>query len=135
MADTERVICRRTDLADGGVAVKFTIARENPSAALPCFAIAFKGAAYAYVNSCPHRGTELDWQPGEVFEETGLYLICATHGALFAPESGLCVAGPCQGARLQPLAIKVCGNDVVLSDRSANIGHHIATKNVTHERE
>ena len=128
MAATARVICRLDDLAEGGRAVKFTIASGEPAFQTPCFAIAFNGTVYAYVNSCPHRGTELDWQPGEVFEETGLYLMCATHGALFEPDSGLCVAGPCHGARLQSLAIDLCGNDVVLSDRSANSGDLTATK-------
>ena len=128
MAATERVICRRGDLAEGGRAVKFTIASGEPAIQIPCFAIAFDGAVHAYVNSCPHRGTELDWQPGAVFEETGLYLTCATHGALFEPDSGFCVAGPCFGARLQSLAIDVCGNDVVLSDGSANVGNITATK-------
>jgi len=68
-----------------------------------------------YVNICPHRGTSLDWQPGEVFDETGLYLICATHGALFEPDSGLCVAGPCQGAHLQKIPVKIEGGQVVLA--------------------
>ena len=115
MAETERVICRIDELVEGGLAVKFTIALSEPARDLPCFAIAFNGVVYAYVNSCPHRGTELDWQAGQVFDETGLYLICATHGALFEPDSGLCVGGPCHGAHLRPLAIKVSGTDVVLS--------------------
>ena len=115
MAETERVICRIDELVEGGLAVKFTIALSNPVRELPCFVIAFDGAVYAYVNSCPHQSTELDWQAGQVFEETGLYLICATHGALFSPDSGLCVGGPCHGAHLTPLAIKVSGTDVVLS--------------------
>src|SRR6185312_16085931 len=39
------------------------------------------GMVRVYVNRCPHMGTELDWQPGDFFEESGLYLVCATHGA------------------------------------------------------
>ena len=30
----------------------------------------------------------------------GKYLICATHGAVFAPATGECLLGPCQGDRL-----------------------------------
>ena len=114
MATTTRVICKRDALVDGGVATRFTIPLYAPARDAPCFVVACDGDVYAYVNSCPHRGTELDWQPGEVFEETGLYLMCATHGALFEPRNGLCVAGPCHGARLQSVAINVVGNDVVL---------------------
>ena len=121
MAATTRVVCKRDALLDGGVATRFTIALFEPARDTPCFVVACDGDVYAYVNSCPHRGTELDWQPGEVFEETGLYLMCATHGALFEPRSGLCVAGPCHGARLQSVAINVVGNDVVLIDSGAKL--------------
>ena len=114
MAEHQRIICRADELTDGGRAVRFTLPIGEPAQELACFVIAYDGKVYGYVNSCPHRGTELDWQAGEVFEETGLYLMCATHGALFEPDSGLCVGGPCQGAKLRPLAITVLGNDVVL---------------------
>lgn len=121
MAATSRVICQRDALLDGGIATRFTIPLSEPARDAPCFVVAYDGDVYAYVNSCPHRGTELDWQPGEVFEETGLYLMCATHGALFGPTNGLCVAGPCHGARLQSVAIKVVGNDVVLVDSGPDL--------------
>ncbi|MEQ1518319.1 MAG: Rieske 2Fe-2S domain-containing protein [Usitatibacteraceae bacterium] len=114
MAETERVICRIDELVDGGRAVRFETRLPEPARDLPCFAVSYDGNVYAYVNFCPHRGTELDWQLGEVFDESGLYLVCATHGALFEPESGTCIAGPCFGDRLRRLPIKLVGNDVVL---------------------
>jgi nitrite reductase/ring-hydroxylating ferredoxin subunit len=49
---------------------------------------------------------ELDWVPGKFFDDGGLYLICATHGAMYEPDSGQCVGGPCRGARLEPLAVR-----------------------------
>lgn len=64
------------------------------------FAVRKDGKAYAYLNNCPHQGTELDWQEGEFFDESTLYLICATHGAVFYPDSGFCCAGPCKGRSL-----------------------------------
>ena len=63
------------------------------------------GAHHAYVNRCPHAGTPLDWWPNEFFTEDGQYLICATHGAVFAPDSGVCLEGPCPGARLERLVV------------------------------
>ena len=103
MAEGERLICASGDLAEGGAGVRFRLA---PGAAEEKgFAVRHRGAVHAYVNTCPHAGTELDWQPGEFFEEAGLYLICSTHGALFEPRDGYCVAGPCRGASLQPLEI------------------------------
>jgi nitrite reductase/ring-hydroxylating ferredoxin subunit len=33
--------------------------------------------------------------------------MCSTHGALFRVEDGVCLAGPCQGDRLEPYPIVV----------------------------
>ena len=30
------------------------------------------------------------------------HLVCATHGAIFRIEDGVCLAGPCQGDQLEP---------------------------------
>jgi nitrite reductase/ring-hydroxylating ferredoxin subunit len=114
MADTERLICRRDALVDGGKAIKF--AAERDGRVLACFVVAYDNGVFAYLNVCPHRGTELDWQPGEVFEESGLYLICATHGALFEPNGGLCVGGPCQGAKLTSVPVVVDDQQVWLGE-------------------
>ena len=100
MARIERLICDSPALRDGGRGVRFVVGGEEKG-----FAIRFRGRARAYVNRCPHLGTELDWQPAEFFEDSGLYLICSTHGALFEPDNGFCLAGPCRGASLQPLEI------------------------------
>jgi nitrite reductase/ring-hydroxylating ferredoxin subunit len=48
---------------------------------------------------------ELDWQHGEFFDDSKLYLICATHGALYAPESGHCLGGRCNGKGLEPVSV------------------------------
>ena len=103
MARRERLICASAALVEAGPGVRFAAASLGGEE--KGFAIRHGGIACAYVNRCPHAGTELDWQPGEFFEETGLYLICSTHGALFEPRNGFCVAGPCRGATLQPLDI------------------------------
>jgi nitrite reductase/ring-hydroxylating ferredoxin subunit len=41
---------------------------------------------------------ELDWQPNRFFDETGRWLLCGTHGAVYWPDSGECAGGPCRGA-------------------------------------
>lgn len=104
MAGGERLICASSALEEGGRGVRFGLDPAFPGGERG-FAVRHGGKVHAYVNRCPHMGTELDWQPGEFFEEAGLYLICSTHGALFEPKDGFCVAGPCRGASLQPLAI------------------------------
>lgn len=112
MGNPSHAICERAALSDGGPAVRFEIERAGQR--IPCIAIAFDGVAFAYRNHCPHRGTELDWQPGEVFDESGLYLVCATHGAVFDPATGVCVGGPCHGASLSRIQINVENHLVVL---------------------
>ena len=98
----KRLICGSAEVADGGPGVRFAIDASGDEKG---FVVRHMGRVAGFVNRCPHVGTELDWNPGEFFEETGLYLICSTHGALFEPNNGYCVAGPCRGASLQPLEI------------------------------
>ena len=130
MVDGERLIAASADLPDGGKGVRFAI-RE----AVNGFAVRFCGTVYAYVNRCPHAGTELDWQPGEFFggvpptgtesDNTGLYLVCSTHGALFEPSTGYCVAGPCRGASLEPLQVREREGQVFLERAGPTIDTHI----------
>ncbi|HEX8010816.1 MAG TPA: Rieske 2Fe-2S domain-containing protein [Casimicrobiaceae bacterium] len=103
MARRERLICRSDALLDGGAGVRFEIRRAGVT--LPAFAIRFRGAVHAYLNECRHQATELDWNPGEFFDAGRLYLICATHGALYQPDTGWCVDGPCRGARLGAVTV------------------------------
>lgn len=63
-------------------------------------AVQWDGQFHVYLNRCPHLGVELNWMPDQFMDSDGALLMCATHGALFAPESGDCLAGPCQGQAL-----------------------------------
>lgn len=98
MADESGVVCAATELVDGGKGVRFNLPWGRK--ALPAFAIRFQGKVHAYLNLCPHQGTELDWVEGQFFDDSQLYLLCATHGAAFMPASGYCCAGPCKGQKL-----------------------------------
>ena len=64
------------------------------------FIVNVDGALHAYVNRCRHVPAGLDWVENQFFTEDGRYLQCATHGALYVPESGECVAGPPCGKTL-----------------------------------
>lgn len=112
MARCERLICGSEALIEGAAGVRFALRRLE--GAEKGFAVRYRGAVRAYVNHCPHMGTELDWEPGRFFEASGLYLVCSTHGALFEPETGLCVAGPCRGACLEPLQTRERNGQVLL---------------------
>ncbi len=97
-----------------GRTAKFALAR---AAGQPVggFVVNHGGSHYAYVNRCPHAGTELDRHPNQFLTEDGHLLVCGTHGAVFAPETGVCVEGPCPGARLEPLRVARDGDDLVIT--------------------
>ena len=122
MARDERLICASAALVERGTGVRFRIVPHAPEER--GFVIRSGGQVHGYVNECPHVGTELDWQPGEFFDIAGLYLVCSTHGALFEPGTGFCVAGPCRGAALRPLAIREHDGQVYLAASGPNDEDH-----------
>jgi nitrite reductase/ring-hydroxylating ferredoxin subunit len=97
------VICSSAALSDCEEGIRFRIAIGAQT--LPAFAIRHRGRVYAYVNRCAHQGVELDWKEGYFFDSDREFLICATHGALYRPDSGMCVGGPCKGGALVSLAV------------------------------
>ena len=103
MAAGERLICDSVALVDGGNGVRFEVDWQGRQE--PAFVIRFRGQVHAYLNRCSHVPIEIDWQHGQFFDFTGLYLVCSTHGALYAPESGACLGGRCNGKGLRPLAV------------------------------
>jgi nitrite reductase/ring-hydroxylating ferredoxin subunit len=78
--------------------------------------IRHQGKIYAYLNRCAQIGVELDWREGEFFDDSGVYLICSTHGAIYEPHTGFCVGGPCKGKSLQRLEIEERDGNIFLKD-------------------
>lgn len=79
------------------------------------FVVNAGGRFYAYVNRCAHAGTPLDLWPNDFFTEDGRLLICATHGALYEPDTGACAGGPCGGGALAALPVRVEDGLVVVT--------------------
>ncbi|MBE8716385.1 Rieske (2Fe-2S) protein [Cellvibrio polysaccharolyticus] len=79
---------------------------------LAIFAVRQYGVIHLYQNRCPHRGISLEWLEHQFLDASGELIQCATHGALFLPESGLCVSGPCRGQSLIPIAFTVIDGGV-----------------------
>lgn len=103
-------VCDAAALADGGRGVRFALrAFGQPAGG---FVVRYQGQPVAYLNRCAHVPIELDWNEGEFFTAGGAHLMCATHGALYAPESGRCVGGPCRGGRLHPIAVQECAGKI-----------------------
>jgi len=55
------------------------------------------------------RRLSLDWSPGNFLSSDRSRIVCANHGAEFVIETGVCIAGPCLGARLE--AVMICVRD------------------------
>lgn len=72
------------------------------------------GNTRAYRNVCPHMRAILDAGKGNFFDESGTRLICRVHGALFDPETGLCVEGPCQGESLSAVEFQIDGEEAII---------------------
>jgi nitrite reductase/ring-hydroxylating ferredoxin subunit len=92
-------LCKSTDLLDRGDAVPFDVVYCGRTAR--GFAVRFEGQVYAYLNQCAHVPMEMDYQPNRFFDSTGQFLICATHGALYRPQTGECRGGPCRGGLIK----------------------------------
>lgn len=103
MAGGERLICASAALVDGGDGVRFEI--EHRGAMAGAFVVRFHGTPRAFLNRCAHVPMELDWNAGKFFDLSRTALICSTHGAVYDPVSGVCIAGPCRGKRLEAIAI------------------------------
>jgi len=107
--DDLQPLCNSGDLLEAGQAVPFDVVYAGQTCR--AFAVRFKGSVCAYLNRCTHVAMELDWQPNRVFDATGQWLLCASHGAAYAPDTGQCAGGPCQGGLVK---IHLVDNDGVV---------------------
>lgn len=72
-------------------------------------------AVWGFVDSCPHTGQPLSLFGDRYFTREGDRLLCSGHGALFRPEDGECVAGPCEGRGLTPWPVVVRDGEVTVA--------------------
>ncbi|MBL8670545.1 MAG: Rieske 2Fe-2S domain-containing protein [Alphaproteobacteria bacterium] len=108
-------LCRLDALPDGG-SIALRDPRQPAGSWEPNIALVRRdGAVFAYRNDCPHRNTPLDLDDGRILSPDGAYIMCRTHGALFAIDTGLCIAGPCAGDRLTAVSVAVIDGEVRLA--------------------
>ncbi|WPP02055.1 Rieske 2Fe-2S domain-containing protein [Pseudomonas sp. HR96] len=72
----------------------------------------WQGRLHAWLNRCPHLDVAMQYRKDRFMSGDGQHIVCFAHGALFRPDSGLCVLGPCLGQSLQ-------GRELVIDDDSA----------------
>jgi len=111
--DLERVICALHELDDPG-ARGFTMGRGN--CPLRGFVVRRGADLRAYLNHCPHAGHALNLRPDVFLAPDAPLIQCSSHGALFEMETGLCLAGPCPGTRLRPIAVRINQGYVLVAD-------------------
>lgn len=108
-----RFLCAEADLPEGegrGFVFGSSTGREA------VFVIRWHGQLHGYRNSCPHVGTPIDWPENRFFDSENEFLMCGTHGAVFRPEDGFCVEGPCQGRSLQRISLRVAEGAIFWGD-------------------
>lgn len=109
-----QVICALADVPDPGT-YEFAIGEGDWP--LRGFIVRQGTRLRAYVNRCPHAGHMLNLRPNRFFAPQNDLLLCSSHGALFDPQSGECIAGPCFGKALQPLELQLAEDWVVIRYR------------------
>jgi len=116
----KKLIGQIEGLEEGGKGLRFDV--ENSSGeVMPAFVIHYDYQYFAYLNKCGHIAVQLDYMPGEFFSDDGQSLICATHGAEYAPDTGACLGGPCYGIGLEPLTISQADGQLFLESEELNV--------------
>ena len=104
MSNTEISIGRLNELADPGCR-EFQIGEGDWP--LRGFVVRQGETVHAYENYCMHVGHPLNWMPHEFLSKDRKSIICASHGAQYEIDTGLCFAGPCLGKSLRRIAVKI----------------------------
>ena len=100
---TATALCPLDDIPDGGG--KQVTPAEGGEAAI---VVLRRGdRAWAYRNVCPHFSIPLNYEPDTFWTYDSEHLMCAHHSAMFRFEDGVCVDGPCEGASLTPVDIRI----------------------------
>ncbi|MGC8476669.1 MAG: Rieske (2Fe-2S) protein [Acetobacteraceae bacterium] len=115
-----RVLCPAAALAEGTA--------RGFAAIAPGFAGLFlvrkNGRVFGYVNACPHLGVSLEWTQDRFLSADGTTIVCAMHAAVFRIADGACLAGPCAGEALTPVAVTEAAGMLCVP---ADAGRHPAT--------
>lgn len=97
-----QVICQLDELVDSPCReFELQLGEET----VPAFVVRMGDEVTAYRNHCPHTGAPLNWMPDDFLSVEGDLIQCAIHGALFRPQDGLCLHGPCNGQSLKLVPI------------------------------
>lgn len=77
------------------------------------FVVRRGGEVTGFVDRCPHAAMPLALIGDRYLTGEGDLILCASHGALFRPGDGTCVAGPCAGKALTPWPVRIEGGAIL----------------------
>ncbi len=103
-----------TDIAESGPGLRVDMPVPDAPRTEPAFVVRYQGELCAYLNRCGHVPVELDWPEGQFFDSEAVFLVCATHGAAYSPQTGACMVGPCAGRGLVRLQVRETDGQVWL---------------------
>jgi nitrite reductase/ring-hydroxylating ferredoxin subunit len=102
-------LCGLDEIADPGA--RGFVFRDGEALFLG-FVVRLGLAVHGYVDHCPHAGMPLALLPNRYLTREGDLILCSSHGALFRPDTGLCVGGPCAGKALPAWPVVLDGGAV-----------------------
>lgn len=111
MSFAELVVCRLNDLDDPG-SREFRLGEGDWP--FKGFVVRQGDKVFAYQNYCMHVGHPLNWKPDRFLTEDGDKIVCASHGAIYEIETGLCLSGPCPGKELRPVEVRIRDGMIVV---------------------
>jgi nitrite reductase/ring-hydroxylating ferredoxin subunit len=111
--DVAKVICPLHEVPEGGCR-GFTLGGGGRP--LDGLLVNVNGQIRGYINRCPHAGNRLNMLPHRFLSPDNSVIVCASHGALFEKGNGYCVAGPCVGRSLTPVALRIESGYVLIED-------------------
>ncbi len=109
--DPDEVIVAQANEVTPGTTKKFML--PLPDAPVEAFVVNFEGELHAWVNRCRHVPLTMDWVENRFLDESGTHIVCATHGAMYEPNTGECIAGPAFGRSLIRVPIRVAHGQVL----------------------
>ena len=86
--------CREFTIGDGDWPFRGFVVRQGDQ-------------VFAYQNFCAHVGHPLNWSPDRFLTKDKSAIICASHGATYEIETGVCFAGPGAGGALRKVDVSV----------------------------
>jgi nitrite reductase/ring-hydroxylating ferredoxin subunit len=94
--------CREFRIGDGDWPFKGFVVRQGD-------------AVFAYQNHCMHAGHPLNWMPDSFLTPDRGKIICASHGAIYEIDTGLCVSEPCRGKSLRAVDAEIRDGEIYVN--------------------